>query len=233
MKQLEDTIDYYKTLNRQVKAIRRVLIIAFIKNLFRDKKLMMCKYLLIGFLAVIGGRLIIDIVNHNAALQSLINIYSHRSIPKQDTLYLHDSTKNERAFLAKLANLESGGKYTVVNQYGYMGKYQFSLSTLNSIGLNVSQSIFLENPELQEVAMKMLMKKNKTLLAKYIGKYQHKTIGGIFITESGLIAGAHLGGAGSVIDFVESGGIKDFKDGNSTPISKYLSQLGNYHLSFD
>lgn len=233
MKHLEDTIDYYKTLNREVKQIRKLLIIAFIKDLFKNKKLMMCKYLLIGSLTFIGGKLAIDVINHNAALQSLIDVYAHRKIPKQDTLYLHDSTRNEKAFLAQLARLESGGKYTIVNKYGYMGKYQFGRAALTAIGLGgVTQEDFLETPELQEVAMQLLLRKNKKNLAPLIGKHQHRTIKGVFVTESGILAGAHLVGGGGVTQFLESNGAIDPVDGNNTPVSKYLKVLSGYNLEF-
>lgn len=194
---------------------------------------MMCKVLLTGAFLYFIGDVVYSLTNKNQTLQTVLNSYVHRKVPKQDTLYLHDSTRNERAFLAAISKLESGGRYTVVNPYGYLGKYQFGKSALTAIGLGgVTQEDFLDNPELQEVAMQLLLKKNKKNLAPLIGKHQHRTIKGIFITESGILAGAHLVGGGGVSQFLESNGAIDPVDGNKTPVSKYLKVLSGYNLQF-
>ena len=76
------------------------------------------------------------------------------------------------------------------------------------------------------------MKLNKKLLCDLIGKYEGKTLNSIYITQSGLLAAAHLGGAGNVKDFLESGGLIIFKDGNGTPITKYMKHFSGYKLHF-
>lgn len=68
-------------------------------------------------------------------------------------------------------------------------------------------------------------------LQQHIGK----TIKGIEITESGIIAAAHLKGYGNskhpgVIQFLKTDGEIDPKDGNKTPVSKYMSVFANYDL---
>ena len=57
---------------------------------------------------------------------------------------------------------------------------------------------FLRNAEWQDEAFKALIVRNKWELRKEIQKYSGRVINGVEITESGLIAAAHLGGAGSV-----------------------------------
>ena len=54
---------------------------------------------------------------------------------------------------------------------------------------------------MQEKAFDALLSINKWELRKEIRKYAGKTIKGVEITESGLLAAAHLGGAGSVKTF--------------------------------
>lgn len=233
MKHLESTIDLYNQLNREVKSLRKVLIKGYIKDLFINRKLFMLKRILIVGAVVLTSNIIYRLIIEKDSLRNVINSYAHRTIPKQDTLYLHDSARNERAFLREVARMESGGKYNIVNQYGYMGKYQFGRAALTAVGLGgVSQEDFLETPELQEVAMQLLLKKNKKNLASLIGKHQHRTIKGIFITESGILAGAHLVGGGGVTAFLESNGAIDPVDGNHTPVSKYLHNLSRYNLEF-
>ena len=133
-------------------------------------------------------------------------------------------------FKEALAVKESDGDYKAMNSYGYMGKYQFGKGTLKFIGLKNTQD-FLNNPALQEKAFVAYVQKNKWILRKEIQKYAGKTIRGILITESGILAAAHLGGAGSVQDFLRSNGNISFVDGYGTDIKTYLKKFANYDLT--
>ena len=107
--------------------------------------------------------------------------------------------KNHTKFLDDIGFRESSNNYKAVNQSGYLGKYQFGRKTLNAIGFeDVSNYEFLSNPEIQEEAMLVLLQKNKHTLRREIKKYVGETVNGIYITESGILAAAHLGGAGNV-----------------------------------
>lgn len=133
-------------------------------------------------------------------------------------------------FKEALALRESNGDYKSVNSYGYMGKYQFGKGTLKFIGLKNTKG-FLNDPELQEKAFVAYVQKNKWILRKEIKKYVDKTVGGVLITESGIIAAAHLGGAGSVQDFLNSNGNVSFVDGYGTNIKSYLKEFANYNIT--
>jgi len=61
-------------------------------------------------------------------------------------------------------------------------------------------------------------------LTKYLGQ----TINGVEITQSGLLAGAHLVGYGGLKKYLTSNGADDVKDGNKTPISQYIQKFGGY-----
>src|SRR4030067_437283 len=65
----------------------------------------------------------------------------------------------------------------------------------------------------------------------YIGKYVGQTINGVLITESGLIAGAHLKGPTGLRKYLESNGENDVTDGFGTPISSYIRDFGGYDVS--
>src|ERR1035437_1845801 len=137
-----------------------------------------------------------------------------RVIQKTSLVYMEYEEKTKEEFLNNLGKLESGNNYKIVNPLGYMGRWQIGQSALVDIGMNVDKQVFLANPEIQDIAMDLLLKKNKQYLISYIGKFEGKTIKGIYITQSGLLAGAHLGGAESVKDFLDTKGENDFKDGN-------------------
>lgn len=133
-------------------------------------------------------------------------------------------------FKEALAERESAGEYDIVNSYGYMGKYQFGKSALKAIGIDDSKE-FLNNPAMQEKAFIALLQINKWILRKEISKYQGKRVGGVLITESGILAAAHLGGAGSVQDFLRSNGTVSFSDGYGTNIKHYFKKFAGYDTS--
>ncbi|MDG1452480.1 MAG: peptidoglycan-binding protein LysM [Polaribacter sp.] len=133
-------------------------------------------------------------------------------------------------FKEALAFKESQGKYTVVNTFGYLGKYQFGKTTLLRFKIYNTKA-FLNNPELQEKAFKALCKVNKWILRKDIQRCVGKTINGITISTSGILAAAHLSGAGNVKKFLRSNGTRNFSDAYGSSIESYLKKFGGYDVS--
>ena len=130
-----------------------------------------------------------------------------------------------------IAFKESQGKYRKINSLGYLGKYQFGPETLRTIGVN-NNAAFLKSPELQEKAFLALLAKNKWLLRNEIEKYEGTVINGIHITESGILAAAHLGGVRSVKRYFRSNGERYFRDAYGTSIRSYMKAFGGYDTSF-
>ena len=134
-------------------------------------------------------------------------------------------------FLNAIGQRESSNRYTVVNKWGYMGKYQFGKRTLKSLGYNVSRKEFLNSPHLQEMAMLDLLSHNKKILQSYINTHEGEIIHGTKITESGILAAAHLAGPGNVKRYFKKG--KQFKDGNGTKLTSYLTKFSGYKLNLN
>ncbi|WP_163408479.1 peptidoglycan-binding protein LysM [Flavobacterium ajazii] len=134
-------------------------------------------------------------------------------------------------FKEAIAFKESQGKYRKVNSIGYMGKYQFGSKTLRAVGVQ-NDKAFLKDPALQEKAFIALLSKNKWILRNEIEKYEGKIIDGIEITESGILAAAHLGGAGSVKNFFKNKGNRHFRDAYGTSLKSYMKAFGGYDLSY-
>ena len=130
-------------------------------------------------------------------------------------------------FKQAIAFKESQGKYHKVNSLGYMGKYQFGASTLASIGIK-NHDEFMKSPELQEKAFLALLSRNKWRLKEMIAQYEGEVIDGVRITESGVLAAAHLGGVGSVKRFLLSKGAKKCKDQYGASVKSYMKQFGGY-----
>lgn len=151
-------------------------------------------------------------------------------IEGDDNLAIPFLGKTYMGFKQALGVRESYGLYKIVNSFGYMGKYQFGKVALKSIGITDTKT-FLDDPLLQEKAFDALVAKNKWILRNEIRKFEGKRINGITITESGIIAAAHLGGAGSVKKFLNSGGQQGFSDGYGTSIRSYLEAFSGYDTS--
>ena len=108
-----------------------------------------------------------------------------------------------------------------------MGKYQFGKSTLKALGISDSLT-FMNSPKLQEKAFVALVAYNKWELRKEIKEYRGKIVGGVRVTESGILAAAHLGGAGSVRKYLKSNGTRKIKDAYGSSIKSYLRDFGGY-----
>lgn len=134
-------------------------------------------------------------------------------------------------FKEALGFKESRGDYDIVNIYGYLGKYQFGKNTLKLIGINDSDE-FLKNSYLQEQAFTANTARNKWILRRDIKKFQGIHVGGVKITESGILAAAHLAGAGNVKKYLRSGGSVNFSDAFGTSIEYYLKKFSGYDTSF-
>lgn len=134
-------------------------------------------------------------------------------------------------YLKAIARAE-GGHLKAVNQYGYMGKYQFGAKTLAGLGIHVSRDSFLANERLQDSAMILNLRANRRILGRVIREYNGTWKDGIYITTSGILAGAHLVGAGGVLAYFYP---EDYShrtgDANGTQIVDYLGKFSGYRVS--
>lgn len=161
--------------------------------------------------------------------------------------------KSLEQFLTDLGARESGGNYNAFNKYGYAGKYQMGEMALADCGYYKKPSgkynndwsgtftgkdgigsvqDFLNNPTAQEKAQ-LIFKKRQWGYLKAVGadKYIGQFINGYKITASGLLAGAHLKGAGSVIKYLKSDGKTIEKDGFGTSVETYIKQFADYDVN--
>lgn len=169
-----------------------------------------------------------NIAKYNATIVSSIKAQKIKidiEVPKTEIKNINQTS----LFLTSIGRRESSNRYDIVNRWGYMGKYQFGRKTLNALGYkNISNKQFLSNPKLQEEAMVKLLKHNKHILRKEIRKYCGTQKHGVYITESGLLAAAHLAGPGNVKKWLRRG--KRFRDGLGTDLTEYLQLFGGYKI---
>ena len=152
-----------------------------------------------------------------------------KRLEEERRIQYHEDELNR--FLTDIGFRESGNRYDITNTWGYMGKYQFGKSTLKGLGFKVTRKEFLNNPQLQEEAMMALLLHNKEKLQTYIDTFDGQTINGMYISESGILAAAHLGGQGSVKRYFRNG--KVFKDAYGTKITSYMKQFSGYDIKLN
>lgn len=139
--------------------------------------------------------------------------------------------KSYVGFKEALAFKESQGIYDIINRYGYIGKYQFAPNSLSAIGITDFDE-FRKNSKLQEEAFLAYTARNKWLLRNYIAKYEGEIINGVEITESGVLAAAHLAGAGNVRKYLRTRGSHQVRDAFGTSLQQYLKRFSGYDTSF-
>jgi integrating conjugative element protein (TIGR03758 family) len=155
-------------------------------------------------------------------------------------------------YLGRLARMESGNNAGARNDYGYLGLYQMGEPALAEAGYYRpdgtakndwrgswtgkdgvrNMADFLSRPSVQTQAVTAYSAAQWSQIKNLnLDGYLGQTVGGVLITPSGLLAGAHLVGVGGLRRFLSSSGTASVRDGNGTSIATYLSALGGFDVS--
>ena len=135
------------------------------------------------------------------------------------------------AFMMRMSKTESNHKANVVSKFGMLGKYQFAPATLRKMGYEVSTDSFLANEALQDKAMMTLMRNNRRYLRNVIREFSGKTFNGVYVTESGILAGAHLVGSKGVLAFFYPDRYDSpLVDRNGMTVERYMTRFAGYQL---
>jgi len=191
------------------------------------------------FISNIGTKSTIDLCDYSVEgyeLNYTVDTYTLKSTTEEtfdfEKCYsVTDLGKSFVGFKEAIGFKESSGDYFTVNTLGYLGKYQFGKGTLELIGIYNPEE-FLSNPELQEKAFIANAARNKWILRRDIKRFVGKRIDGVLITESGILAAAHLAGPGSVKKYLRSYGAIGFTDAYGTNIRSYMRKFSGYDTSF-
>jgi len=172
----------------------------------------------------------INKVHYNLPTANTIATVNKEIIPFE-VIYTPTIENDFIGFREAIAFKESRGKYHIINTLGYLGKYQFGKSTLKRIKIYDTKE-FINNPALQEKAFIALSSLNKWILIRDIKRSVGKKINGIEITESGILAAAHLAGAGNVKKYLRSNGSETFTDAYGSSVQHYMKKFAGYDTSF-
>ena len=171
--------------------------------------------------------LVLDGVNGK---QEQIDI-SEMSIPIVEVEEESDSRKDILRFLEAIALFESNNRYDVVNPYGFLGRYQFSPTTIRHLGYDILNEDFLRNARLQDEIMLAYMRENYVSLRPYIEEYNNTNYKGMYITTSSILAGAHFAGAMGMKRFLlnklDSIGTVD---ANGMTLRRYMTKFSDYNV---
>jgi hypothetical protein len=116
--------------------------------------------------------------------------------------------------------------YHVINSKNMKGRWQHSNIALKDIGYKGTTKQFLHNPKIQEECLIKTFKKNKMYIEYYrLTKYIGKTIHGVRITLTKMLAVYHLESIDKLIRLIKYGYVA--KSGSTTVID-YLRIFGKY-----
>lgn len=135
-----------------------------------------------------------------------------------------------QTFREALGESESGGRYGIVNDEGYSGKYQWGADRLadynKAMGTNYSMEDFLANPDVQENAQAWHEEDiMKYVFEKGLDRYLGKNVAGVTMTPEAMIAMGHLGGKSGMRQFIESGGKYNPSDSQGTSLHDYARKF--------
>jgi hypothetical protein len=156
--------------------------------------------------------------------------------------------------LSALAHRESSMNPASVNsETHYIGLFQMGEAALQDVGVYAgdstrtndwiggwtgrygvtSKAAFLADPQAQVQAETAYLNLiwSSYLVPQGAASYLGRTINGITVTQSGLVAAAHLVGAGNVLNWLRSNGGTVPADGNGTLMTEYLQRFAGYSLS--
>lgn len=155
-------------------------------------------------------------------------------------------------FKEQVKRRESSDNYSVVNQYGYLGAYQFGMAALSDIGLAVradpasksldhkafafryplTREIFLSQPVIQDAAFDLHVARIKFDI---IRRWPALALNGITLPNSEIVADlsgsimvVHLLGKGGLMSLLDHG--LDDEDGNGTTGLSYLTFFSGYEI---
>jgi hypothetical protein len=183
------------------------------------------------FLAILF--LFLPLICSAPVLDFRLHLEKWKKISRDAENKLHE--KEFMRFINDLGYRESRNNWLSVNRIGCFGEWQFAESTLKYLGFKkITLRRFRKDPlifprELQIKALESLIKVNSCYLKKH-EHYEGTIVRGIRVTRSGMIAASHLGGAGSLKKFLDSGGRINKRDSFGTPVSEYLERFSGYDI---
>jgi hypothetical protein len=197
----------------------------------------------------------ISITIMGCILATLTWLAVHKTVQVVDnstlTVVFQDTINSREKWLSQLSHVESNNDHTARRQYTfidcnnrgcdtltvysqYIGLYQLGKNEREIIGVKNDEA-YWRNRKIQEETIILWLRYLKQQLQPEIDSMNNTWVGTYYITESGILAMAHLCGVGATKNFLRSRGQdKDIPvDGNNKRGTDYLQQYGRYNLKLD
>jgi hypothetical protein len=186
--------------------------------------------LLLVFVLLVSVKLFAPVISNSDEEKLLWNYQRTQSRVRVQK----DNARELSRYLDAIGHSESRNNPKAYNRYGYVGKYQFGFAARKSCGYSeIKFKDFINNPSVwseedQEAAMITLLSKNESHLKNVIHKYNGKVVKGVTITKSGILAAAHLAGAGGVKRYFRNG--SNPRDAYGTGLEDYLFKFSGFNI---
>jgi len=155
-----------------------------------------------------------------------------------------DAFGEKREVPLSVSHMQRGAE--ISNKYGFLGFYQMDKNVLKSIGyidkvtnewigkygIN-KEDDFLKDMDVQNIAV---CQHHKITWEKYLQdyhKYDSLQVGGVVLSQSGMISAAHLVGYLGLKSFVDNKGVVDIRNGNLVNPTEYLKRFGGYIIDYN
>src|SRR5690606_13469993 len=133
-----------------------------------------------------------------------------------------------KVFADSLATIISNKKYDTIFPNGSLGKYAIGDLILRDLGFKPTAKFkreFLQDTLLQEECFKVICMINKYRMRNYIDKYSGSVYNDVLITESGVLAGAHLIGATTLKGWFSN-------DYNNDEVTEVVEKMQGFDLDY-
>ncbi len=133
-----------------------------------------------------------------------------------------------KVFADSLATIISNKKYDTIFPNGSLGKYAIGDLILRDLGFKPTTKFkreFLKDTLLQEECFKVICMINKYRMRNYIEKYSGTVYNDVLITESGVLAGAHLIGATTLKGWFSN-------DYNNDEVTEVVEKMQGFELDY-
>lgn len=162
----------------------------------------------------------------------ILNIWLHvRDLePSDNWNQVFSEPTPMEVFMDMVARLESTNNPRATNRFGMLGLYQFSPTTIQYLGFDVSREEFLGNRALQDSVMVAYIEYNHHRLENLIDQFEGTERNGVILSRATILAGAHFAGTNGMRSFLVNGQTDGRRDGNGMTVHRYISHFEDLNM---
>jgi len=222
--EIKEKLELYQLHKKQANNLFKEIRYKYLLNFFKSHKFRMMRISVLLFFIAFSSYLVLKgSAQHLHVIHTSDNLIATL---EQNSIVIRDVINPELLiYLDAIASTESPiydvNKNDVFDEYDTLyaykrkcwdttssaiGRYQMNKAARQEVGLGcVPEEIFLNWPELQDIACYKLMKKNHQFMSSFIKEYEGKVVNGYYLTETGILSLAHALGATGAMNWIKNG----------------------------